>query len=460
MSEISRRSFLAAPAVLPQAAAAAPAGPRPNVVIFLADDLGWNDVGYQGSEITTPHIDRLAGEGVRFNQFYSYPVCSPTRSGLLTGRSPMRYGMIYTVLRPWAPYGLPVDENIMPQTFKALGYQTAMVGKWHLGHARAAHLPHSRGFDHFYGHVNGAIDYLSHDRDGAIDWQRNGKTVREPGYSTDLLAAEAVRLIRERDRARPLFLYAAFNAPHTPLMAPKELIAKYAKIADERRRTYAAMVDSLDGAIGKVVAALEEAGISDNTLVLFLSDNGGNLSAGGRNLPYRAGKGTVFEGGIRVPALMRWRGHLPAGHTFDTPATVLDILPTLAAAAGGKPFSTKPLDGKDLWPVIGSGGGPREDLYFAIETERDRQWAVRRGQWKFVERIARADLKSTRYLFDLEADPLEKSDLSAANRPLVQELAAGIAAWRSLHPPCDLLSSMTPHPGWIPPRDWAEAALP
>ena len=249
---------------------------KPNVVIFLADDLGTSDVHYRGGEIDTPNIDQLAKEGLRLERFYVMPVCSPTRSGLMTGRSPMRLGVIYTVIRPWETYGVPVDEHFMPQSFQAAGYQTAMTGKWHLGHAKKAFLPNQRGFDHSYGHVNGALDYFEHYRDGGLDWHRDGKGLKEKGYTTDLVAAEASRLIRTRNKSKPLFLYVPFNAPHAPLQAPPELLEKYAKrIAEPKRRTFAAMVDSMDSAIGRIRKTLVDEGMAANTLILFFSDNGG-----------------------------------------------------------------------------------------------------------------------------------------------------------------------------------------
>src|SRR5687767_11080158 len=212
---------------------------------LLADDLGWHDVGYHDSEIRTPNIDRLASEGVRFERAYSFPVCSPTRSGLMTGRSPMRLGVAYTVIRPWSQYGVPVTERFMPQAFHDAGYQTAITGKWHLGHAYKKFLPRARGFDHAYGHVNGMIDYFTHERDGGLDWNRNGKSVREDGYSTFLLGAEAERFIKQRDRAKPFFLYVPFNSPHAPLQAPPEYLSKYGSIGNPQRRRFAAMVDAM-----------------------------------------------------------------------------------------------------------------------------------------------------------------------------------------------------------------------
>lgn len=206
---MDRRTFLASLAAAPLAAKRQ----HPNVVVILADDLGWADVGFHGSEYRTPNIDLLASRSLELERFYSCPVCSPTRSAFVTGRYPMRLGTGFTVIRPWEDFGVSTEEHFIAQSFKAAGYQTAMAGKWHLGHSRAAYLPGARGFDHSYGHVNGAIDYFTHQRDGGLDWHRNGKGLREEGYSTDLIGAEAVRRITSRDKSRSLFLYVPFNSP-------------------------------------------------------------------------------------------------------------------------------------------------------------------------------------------------------------------------------------------------------
>jgi arylsulfatase B len=446
-----RRRFLgtAAGALL-----AAPAA-RPNVVLFLADDLGWNDVGFHGSPIRTPHIDRIAAQGVRFTQLYAFPLCSPTRAALMTGRSPMRYGLVYSVIRPWSPYGLPADEPTMAETFRAMGYRTAMVGKWHLGHAHRRMLPNARGFDHFYGFVNADIDYYQHTHVGGLDWQRNGRSVREEGYSTDLLGAEAVRLIERRDRGKPLFLYCAFNAVHTPLQAPEDLVRKYEHIAQPNRRKYAAMTESMDNAIGRVLAAIDAQGMARDTLVLFLSDNGGPPGAGGSNTPLRGGKMTTYEGGIRVAGALRFPGKVQAAGEVRQLMHVMDILPTLAAAAGGAPPFPKELDGKNMWPQIrGAPPVEREPFFFASKRNEtaDYNFAVRSGDWKLVREGA------AQSLFNLAQDPYEKTDVAAANRAVEARLVAELERWRQLHPKCEIQSSMTPHPGWVAPQDYAAAA--
>ena len=224
--------------VLPQSAQAAE---KPNVLVILADDLGWGDVGFHASEIETPNLDKLASSGARLEQFYVQPVCSPTRAALLTGRYPMRHGLQVGVVRPWAQYGLPLEERTLAQALKEAGYETAICGKWHLGHFHRDYLPTRRGFDHQYGLYNGMIDYFKHDRDGGHDWHRDDKACYDQGYSTLLLADEAIRLIRQHGKAKPLFLYLPFNAVHAPHQVPSKYIEPYRHL-EERRRTYAGMV--------------------------------------------------------------------------------------------------------------------------------------------------------------------------------------------------------------------------
>ena len=455
---MNRRTFLTA-SLSAACAAAQGRSDRPNVLIFLADDLGWHDVGFHSSEIRTPNIDRLAAQGTRFERAYSFPVCSPTRSGLMTGRSPMRLGVAYTVIRPWSMYGVPVEERFMPQAFHDAGYQTAITGKWHLGHAYRKFMPRARGFDHAYGHVNGAIDYFTHERDGGLDWNRNGASVREEGYSTFLLGAEAIRFIQQRDRGRPFFLYMPFNSPHAPLEAPPEYLDRYANIADQKRRRYAAMTDAMDVTIGKVLAALDQERIAQNTLVLFFSDNGGPVQSGATNTPLRAGKATTFEGGIRVPAVMRWPGRVQAGAVSRQVMSMMDYFPTLTGAAGIQPGNTLPFDGTNLWPAITSGEvEPRGDMHFVVESGSVMHFAVHRREWKLVRQEPRQSGEAKNYLFHIDEDPNEQNDVSAKNPKLVAELVHSLEEWRKLHPAGGVRESGGPPAGYKAPRLWAEAA--
>lgn len=452
---MNRREFLA----LPMLSMAQVQPAHPNVVMFLADDLGWADVGYHGGEERTPNIDRLASEGVQLDRFYSYPVCSPTRSGLMTGRSAMRLGVIYTVIRPYSNYGVPVEEHFMPQSFHAAGYETAYTGKWHLGHGFRKFLPNNRGFDHAYGHMNGAIDYFTHMRDGGLDWNRDGKSLREEGYSTDLIANEAIRIIKARDKSKPLFLYVPFNAPHAPLQAPARYIDKYAHIKDEKRRTYCAMVDAEDYNIGRVLETLEQEGMTRNTIVLFFSDNGGPTTLGARNTPLRGAKATTWEGGTRVPAILKWPGHLKAGSKTSQVMQMIDVFPTLAAAAGVMPQNKLPLDGKNLWPNIQSGKvTPREDLFFAVENDDLIHLGVHHGEWKLVRQEPKNGQPAKNYLFRIAEDPTEKNDLSAENPEMVKDLVARVQKWQTLHPAGGVRHTSMAMPGWKAPAQYAEAA--
>lgn len=462
---MERRSFLAS-----LAAGAAPVVARaqpkhPNVIVFLADDLGWNDVGFHGSEIQTPNIDKLAAEGTQLDRFYSFPLCSPTRSAVMTGRYPLRLGLGYTVIRPWARFGLPLSERTIADYFQEAGYETAMTGKWHLGHYSRKYLPGARGFQHSYGQVNGAIDYYTHERDGGLDWHRDGKALKEEGYTTDLIAAEAARLLRSRNKSKPFFLYVPFNAPHSPLQAPKELIAKYAGIADEKRRTFAAMVDRMDTAVGSVLGAVDAEGLRENTIVLFFSDNGGPIGSGARNKPLRGAKGSAWEGGTRVPAVIRYPGAIPAKKTLTQVMTAMDVLPTLAEAAGLKPRYRNPLDGKTMWSAIRTGKtAPREDIFFSIESERGFHYAVHRDkggeQWKLVRETGRQGESPRTYLFRIDQDATESKDLASQYPALVDELVTKLEAWRKIAPADSQRHSGQSGAGFRPPAAWVDGAEP
>ena len=440
---ISRRHFN----LLPFAAQ------KPNVVVLLADDLGSGDLGFAGGEIATPNLDKLASESLRFEQAYVCPVCSPTRSSLMTARSPMRFGVMYHVIRPWLDYGVPLDEHFLPQSFAAAGYQTAMMGKWHLGHSRKAYLPNARGFQYSYGHLNGAIDYFTHERDGGLDWHRNGKAVREEGYSTDLIANEAATWIAQRDKSKPYLLYVPFNSPHSPLQAPEESLKKYAHITDPKRRAFAAMVDRLDAGIGRILKEVD-----GNTIVLFFSDNGGPLNFGARNGKLRGAKGSVYEGGIRTQMLLRYPGHTKPGTSTKQVITVLDVFPTLAGAAGVKLQNKLPLDGRNLWPALSAGKVmEREDLIVAVESGRGLEHTVRRKNWKLVRTIAE-NKPAKNELYDLAHDPYEEHDLAASETKLVDELAGVIDRWRSQYPKEGVRSASEAPDGKKAPPVWVEAA--
>ncbi len=402
------------------AAEAQDTAPRPHIVYILADDLGWKDVGFHGSDIRTPAIDRLAEEGVRMEQFYAQPMCTPSRAALMTGRYPHRYGLQTAVILSASTYGLDTDEWLLPQALKQAGYRTAIVGKWHLGHGDERYWPGNRGFDHQYGPLLGEIDYFTHSAHGTLDWFRDGEPLEEEGYVTELLGDDAVRLIEGHDPGTPLFLYLAFTAPHSPYQAPEEYLDRYAHIADPARRGYAAMITAMDDQIERVVRALAERGLLDNTLFVFQSDNGGPRSAmftgeidmsgseiPADNGPYRDGKGMLYEGGTRVVAVASWPGRIPAGSLVKGPIHIVDMYPTLLGLAGGEPHADKPLDGMDVWETLSAGApSPRTEVVYGIEPFRA---AVRQGDWKLVWRPL---LPSRVELFDLAADPGESVNLA------------------------------------------------
>ncbi len=407
------------------------ANTRPNIVHIVADDLGWKDVGFNGcADIKTPNIDKLAAQGAKLTQFYAQPMCTPTRACLMTGRYPFRYGLQTAVIPSVSSYGLDTTEWLLPQCLKAAGYETAIIGKWHLGHADKKYWPNQRGFDYQYGPMIGELDYFNHDEHGVLDWFRNGKPLKEKGYTTTLLGADAVRLIERHDASKPLYLYLAFNAPHTPYQAPQEYIDRYKNIVDPTRRTYAAMVTCLDDEIGRVVAALDRKGMRENTLIIFQSDNGGTRDAMFTgvmadvskitipcdNGPYRDGKGTLYEGGTRVCALANWPGHIAAG-AVDGLIHSVDLYPTLAALAGASTAKCKPLDGVNVWDTIAQGKpSPRTEIVYNIEPFRA---ALRQGDWKLVWKVL---LPSRVELYNLARDPSETTNLAAENPEKVAAL--------------------------------------
>jgi len=410
---------------------------RPNIVHIVADDLGWRDVGFNGSpDLQTPNLDKLAAGGARFTQFYAQNMCTPTRAALMTGRYPFRYGLQTIVIPGPAAYGLNTDEWLLPQALQEAGYNTAIIGKWHLGHADMKYWPKQRGFDYQYGPMIGELDYYTHSDAGVLDWFRNNQPVHEKGYTTQLLGADAVKYINAQTADKPFYLYLTFNAPHTPFQAPKNYIDRFPNIADPTRRTYAAMVACMDDEIGKVIAALDQKGLRDNTLILFHSDNGGTRNAmfAGQmadlskiklpadNGPYRDGKGTLFEGGSRVCGCANWPGHIKA-ETVDGLFHAVDIFPTFAAVAGASTAKCKPLDGLNVWGTISENQpSPRTEMVYNIEPFRA---GIRQGDWKLIWRTL---IPSTVDLYNLAADPYETNNLAAANPDKVAVLEARIEA--------------------------------
>ncbi|MFG0305738.1 MAG: arylsulfatase [Phycisphaerales bacterium JB040] len=413
------------------ASTASAGGPRPNIVHIVADDLGWKDVGFNGCEdIRTPNIDALARGGAVLSNFYAQSMCTPTRAALMTGRYPFRYGLQTAVIPSVSDYGLDTAEWLLPQALKRAGYDTAIIGKWHLGHADKKFWPRQRGFDYQYGPMIGELDYFTHSEQGVLDWFRDNEPVEEEGYTTELFGDDAVRLITNHDTTRPLYLYLAFNAPHTPYQAPQEYIDRFPDIQEPTRRIYAGMVSCLDDQIGRVVAALEERGMRDNTLIVFHSDNGGThnaMFAGVMadmseikipcdNGPFRDGKGSLFEGGSRVCALANWPGKIEP-QSVDGFIHAVDLYTTFATLAGADTTGGKPLDGVNVWHTIATNQpSPRNEVVYNIEPFRA---AIRRGNWKLIWRTM---LPSSVDLYDLHSDPSETTNLAAQHPEVVESL--------------------------------------
>ncbi|OYW78262.1 MAG: hypothetical protein B7Z37_00200 [Verrucomicrobia bacterium 12-59-8] len=410
---------------------------KPNVLLIVADDLGYNDVGFQGSkEIPTPNFDKLAAQSlVCTNGYVSHPFCSPTRAGIMTGRYQQRFG--HENNPAWLPEdtvaGLPLTETTYPQLMQQAGYTTGAVGKWHLG-AHPQFHPNKRGFDEYFGALGGGHVYFPGVGGGAeynIPLNRNGKDEAQTKYLTDQFGDEASSFVeRHAAEPKPWMLYLAFNAPHTPLQAPQKWLDKFSHIADKSRQTYAAMVASMDEAVGEVLAKLDATKQRENTLIYFVSDNGGpNLQAkSGTNFtdnsPLRGAKGMVYEGGMRVPFLVSWPAKIKPG-TYDQPVIALDFLPTSLAAAGSAELTPKNLDGVNLLPFFSGekASAPHDSLFWRTGGSGGNN-ALRHGSMKLV-RLGKAEPE----LYDLATDIGESKNLAADKPEVVKELVSVIAEW-------------------------------
>jgi arylsulfatase A-like enzyme len=398
---------------------------KPNILLILADDLGYEDLGFQGSkDILSPNLDKLAAGSIRFTDGHvSASVCSPSRAGLMTGRYQQRFG--HEANTPPFPHGMDLKETTMGQALKEQGYRTAVIGKWHLGDTDAQY-PTARGFDYFYGLREGSRDYFydvkKSDKAGSHKAiEENGTAVEFDGYLTDVLGDQAIDFIKESSGS-PFFAFLSFNAPHTPMQATKADLEKFAHIKKNTRRTYAAMIWAMDRAIGKVIAHLEETKQLDNTIIWFLSDNGGATNNGSVNLPLAGHKGIKFEGGIRVPFLMQWKAKFPEGRVDSRIVSALDILPTSVAAAGG--MVSENIDGVNLLPFLldETKGAAHQKLYW------HKLWfsAMRDGPWKliYVQDYGYA-------LYNLDDDLSEKNNLAKQYPDRVDSMTKDLNAWKA-----------------------------
>lgn len=348
-------------------------GGRPlHIVLVVVDDFGWSDVGFHGSKINTPNMDKLAAEGVILDNYYVQPICSPTRSALLSGRYPIHTGLQHGVIRPDEPYGLPLDFTTLQQALKKAGYATHMVGKWHLGFYEWPYTPTYRGFDAFYGFYTGAEDHFNHERNDILDLHHNKEPVKDKGgvYSARLYAKQAQSVILSHNTSSPLFLYLPFQNVHGPTQAPEEYVDKYQFIKNKTRREYAAMVDIVDEAIGNVTRAMQQAGLWEDTLMIVTTDNGGIPHAGGYNWPLRGHKGSLWEGGLRGVGFVHGKMLQKTGVKCKELLHVTDWYPTLLYLTGiaEKDSSVPPLDGFNIWHTISEGApSPRTEILHNID---------------------------------------------------------------------------------------------
>jgi arylsulfatase A-like enzyme len=424
---------------------------KPNIILIMTDDQGSIDLNaYGASDLHTPNMDRLAKEGVRFTQFYAgAPVCSPSRAALLTGKTNLRAGLPSNVPIPEraetsGQYGLPTGEVTMAEMLKKNGYHTALIGKWHLGH-RKENLPNAQGFDYFFGHQRGCIDNYSHtfywDGPNKHDLYRNEEEVYYPGQHFSDLMVEEVKEVITKKGDQPFFVYWAFNAPHYPYQGTTKWLDYYQDLPTPRKE-YAAFVSNTDEAIGKVLDALDQSGLSENTIIVFQSDHGHSLEerafwGGGNAGPYRGSKFSMFEGGIRVPAIIRYPKVIPAGQVRNQMATEMDWFSTIAELTGST--ITEEVDGKSLMPVIRDNEAPSQhnEVYWQVGTHDDprAQWAVRKGPWKLIGNVKEPSGRDQEndlpmfFLSNLEEDVSEHNNLAESHPKKVQELLKLHEGW-------------------------------
>ena len=428
----------------------------PNILIILADDLGWNDVSYHGSEIKTPYIDKLISSGVELDRFYVQPTCSPTRAELMTGKSAMRLGITRPISKN-QKLGLGLEEKILPQYLKELNYSTYLLGKWHLGSYIPDYFPTRRGFDYFYGYLTGGIGYWDHTHGGGHDWQRNEVGLREDGYVTQLIKNDTLKIINDHDFTNPIFLNVNFGAPHIPNEAPEESVLKFSYIEDETRRLHAAMIHEMDNAIGEIIAALEKENVLKNTIVMFASDNGGltpdvklnpsflaipkkigvcetknkfgikifqwiceNYSGGSSNKPLPEGKMSVSEGGIRVPAVIWWPGRFEYSKSENF-ITMMDVLPTILDLINYK--NEIEVDGESRVSSLNDNDNSESSKYVVTNIINDK-YAVIEMPYKL---ITSADGDQ---LYNILDDPSENLNIASENQEIVLELKHTLSQWQ------------------------------
>jgi len=441
---------------------------KPNIIIILADDLGWGDVGYHGSHIKTPVIDQLSKEGIELNRYYTAAVCSPTRAGLMTGRYPDRFGLRTTVIPPWSSFGVDTKEVFLPQMLAEAGYKNrAILGKWHLGHAALKYHPLNRGFTHFYGHLNGAIDYFTHKREGELDWHNDFNVSHDRGYSTDLITDEAVKNIKQYSKESPFFLYIAYNAPHGPLQAKEEDLLKYgydknkpsfgkpSKEGNEGRgntkeQTYAAMVSNMDTNIGRILQTLKDLKIDGNTIVLFESDNGVAPGSGGSSGILRGTKFTEWEGGVRAPAIIKWPDGFQGGWKSEQVMGFVDVMPTLLDIAGVKAKPKNEFDGLSMLPILTRKVEKIDRTLFL------GSGAIVNSEWKLIEASDKNPSMKLKkdHLIQISKDIAEKTNVVDKNPEAYDKLKSAIVKFNSIQSDKVVAPYGEGRKGFVAPKEW------
>ena len=432
--------------------------PKPNIIVIMADDMGYADAGFTGAkDIKTPNLDALAASGVIFeNGYVNHPFCGPSRAALLSGRYQHRFGFeTNPAYDPNNPHcGIDAGETLFPKRLQDAGYETGVIGKWHLGAASPFH-PNHRGFDYFYGFLGGGHDYFRIDlrepvREGYFQaLERNGKPADFDGYLATALSRDAVRFV-ESNKSKPFFLYLAYNAPHTPLQAPEEAIAKYSHIKNKKRRVYAAMIDVMDEGIGEVITALDRNGLRENTLVFFLSDNGGpqggNSSNASDNGEFRGGKGDFYDGGIHVPFIASWPARIPKNSRYEKPVIAIDISRTAVAVANADAQKTPAMEGVNLIPfVTGGKSGAPHDAIFWRGADGARLSILSSDRYKYLK----LGTKEKTELYQLAGDVSEKNNVVTEHPELAQKLEQQLMAWNE----SNFANRLTPYKQYHQQRD-------
>ncbi|WP_153301867.1 sulfatase-like hydrolase/transferase [Endozoicomonas arenosclerae] len=448
-------------------------GSKPNVLLITVDGLGYGDISAKGAPFKTPNIDKLSSNGVTLNRFYGASQSSGTLAAMMTARDPHELGISYAEFYPWSPGALAPSEFLLSESLKAAGYQTALVGKWQLGSQTQRHHPNSRGFDYFFGHLNGQVDYFNHTSARGVDLQENGRSLGdsyENVFGPHLISSASVNWLNQlpEQGSKPFFMQVSYKAPRAPIQAPEELVKRVQAQSpglSRERMIYAAMVQSVDQGVGQIISTLESQDKLKNTLVLFLSTSGADLSNGASNGVLKGGKLSGYEGGIRNLAIISGPG-LSKGSSSDQVISAVDLFPTINDATGtsnGAPqIKARLQDGVSVWENLVDGSvTPHSEIFIAAEGEKgvgnDFKFSIIKDDYKVVRHVTRSyqGIEIKNELFYLASDPGETRDLSMEQPKVLTSLLSGFVSWRKKHMWTGNHYEPVPMPGWVAPTDWA-----